>query len=527
MGGKAPRCRKMGIFKPKAYFQGGWGKYNKMNSFKIIGQNILELSLKFKIFCMKLIANKRRLYGEHSTSTEIFKNFILPEIKEEIYNYKWVDLFCGEGNLILPILELIPENERIEFFKEHIFLFDIQKEIIEKAILNANKYGIPLEVARKNIICMDTIKNYPTFILDSNLPIYHITNPPYLYLGYIVKYKETQNYLEYFQGENEGYQDLYQLALMNDLRNNIKKMIYIIPSNFLFGFSVSNKIRENFLLYYNIKKAFIFEKKIFEFTGINVGIFFFERKEFPKKDKITFEGIKINKELKKRVYILDPKNHYRAGNEFEEFVKRYKAHNPLKVSYYLTIEEVEKNKGNKKITVLDVNAFNGKEYEKKVISINDKLYEKIVSNILFVRTVDTGNYNGRVGLYLVKEIYGVDGILVSKSKYRTHPIQIFFTPRLSIEEQILLKDYFNLIIEYLREKTDSEFMTTYKYSDSEYTRKYLGLSQVKKLIETFPILSLKGNQIKELKDLINKNDAEGLVYFIKSFNQLKELLLWR
>ncbi len=90
---------------------------------------------------------------------------------------------------------------------------------------------------------MDTIKNYPRFILDGDLPVYHITNPPYLYIGYIVKHEETRKYLDYFKGENRGYQDLYQLALMNDLRNGIKKMIYIIPSNFLFGFSVSNNIR--------------------------------------------------------------------------------------------------------------------------------------------------------------------------------------------------------------------------------------------------------------------------------------------
>jgi hypothetical protein len=476
---------------------------------------------------VEALKNKRRAYGEHLTSIDIFKKFILPQIEKEIYNYRWVDLFCGEGNLILPILELVPEDKRIEFFKKHIFLFDIQKELIEKSILNALKYGIPEEIAKRNIIQRDTIKNYPTFILDSDLPVYHVTNPPYLYIGYIVKHKETQKHLEYFQGLNEGYQDLYQLALMNDLRNGIKKMVYILPSNFLFGFSVSNKIRDDFLQYYNIKKAFIFEKKIFEFTGTNVIICFFERKEFPKKEKIIFEGIKINKEIQKKIYILDPKNHFRAGNEFEEFVKHYKAFKPLRVSYYLTIEEVEKNKGNKEIMVIDANAFNGKEYEKKVIYVNDELYEKIKSNILFIRTVDTGSFDGRAGLYLIKEVFGVDGILVSKSRYRTHPIQIFLNPQISKDDQVLLKEYFNLVLEYFREKSDSEFMTTYKYSNSEYTRKYLGLTQTKELIETFPILALKENEQDEFRDLIEKKDVEGIISFVKSFNQLKGLSLWR
>ena len=37
-GAKAP-CRKMGIYKAKPYYQGGWGKYNKINNSRIIGQD--------------------------------------------------------------------------------------------------------------------------------------------------------------------------------------------------------------------------------------------------------------------------------------------------------------------------------------------------------------------------------------------------------------------------------------------------------------------------------------------------------
>jgi len=475
---------------------------------------------------MEALKNKRRTFGEHLTSVEIFKNFILPEIKEEIPKYRWVDLFCGEGNLILPILEFLPEDKRTEFFKEHIFLFDIQKELIEKAISNALKYGIPREIAEKNIIQKDTLKDYPTFIFDDNLPVYHITNPPYLYLGYIVKHKETQRYLRYFQGINAGYQDLYQLALINDLRNKIKKMIYIIPSNFLFGYSVSNKIRNDLLEYYNIKKAFIFEKRIFQFTGTNVIICFFEKKETPKREKIIFQGIKLNRNSQKKLYILEPKNHFRAGNEFEEFVKNYRAPKPVKFCYYLTLEEVKKNKGDKEIKVIDANAFNGREYEKKEIYVNDKLFKKIKSNLLFIRTVDTGSFEGRAGLYLIKKTFGVEGILVSKARYRTHPIQLFFEPRLSEEYQILLKDYFNLLLEYFRAKTDSEFMTTYKYSNSKYTRKYLGLSQAKDLIETFPILTLNKNELKKFKELVKRKSVEKIISFIKSTNQVKDLTLW-
>jgi hypothetical protein len=80
------------------------------------------------------VERKRREFGVHLTSIDIFKKFIFPEIKDILYKYTWIDLFCGEGNLILPILEAIPKNNRTDFFKEHIFLFDIQKEMVEKSI---------------------------------------------------------------------------------------------------------------------------------------------------------------------------------------------------------------------------------------------------------------------------------------------------------------------------------------------------------------------------------------------------------
>ena len=470
--------------------------------------------------------DKKRVYGEHLTSIEIFKEFILPEIKDKLYSYIWVDLFAGKGNLILPLLELVPKQERIDFFKKHIFLFDIQEEMIKKAIKNAEKYGIPREIAEQNIIQRDTLREYPKFLLNLDLPLYHITNPPYLYIGYIKKHKETQQYVKYFKGENEGYQDLYQLALINDLKNGIKNMIYIIPSNFLYGLSGSNKIRNDFLRYYTIKKAIIFEKKIFENTGINVAICFFERKSIPRHEVITFEGIKINTKIKKRIYFLNPKYHYRAGSEFDEFVDNFKAKKQLNVKFYLTIEDVEKNKGNFEVDVIDANAFKGKKYEKRKIYVNENLYNKIKSNILFVRTVDTGKIDGRVGLYVIKDVFKVDGILVTKAKYRTHPIQIFIEPEISKENQILLKDYFNLILEYFRKITDSEFLTTYKYSNSEYTRKYLGLTQVKKLIQTFPLLDLKKDEFKYLKELIKNKNANELIKFIKNKNRKKGLKLW-
>ena len=469
---------------------------------------------------IKISLKERRKFGQHFTSPEIFESYILPEIKDILKNYVWVDLFAGSGNLILPILKTIQKEHRIEFFKEHIYLFDVQEQCIEESIKHALSLGIPRAIAEKNIILNDSLKSFPKILSKSNLnfPIFHITNPPYLYLGYIVKSKETQKYISLFQGDNKGYQDLYQLALINDLKNNVKDMIYIIPSNFLFGNSVSNKIRDDLLKYYRIKKMYIIEKKIFKHTGTNVMITFFDRKDEMKIEVLEFNGVKIglDKEIEKvRTYKLSPKYHYKAGFEFEVFVEKMKVKTPLKLSYYLKISEVKSNSGKYKVNLIDSNDFNGSNYTKIKFQINHELLEKISNNPLWIRTVDTGSRDGRAGLYSIKETFDVDGIIVTKNTYRTNPIQIFFQTPITVDEQFLLKDFFNLTLEYLREMTDSEFMTTYKYSGANYTRKYFGLSQAKKLIETFPIRDLNKVQMEKFKEIIQLKDARSLISYLK------------
>ncbi|UCC18484.1 MAG: SAM-dependent DNA methyltransferase [Promethearchaeota archaeon] len=460
----------------------------------------------------------RRSLGVHLTSKDIFIKYIFPEIEEKLWDYTWIDLYAGEGNLILPILHSITSDERIKFFKEHVFLLDIQQEMIQKCINNAKSYGIPSEIAEKNIKSRNNLASFPKFLNNAPFPLYHITNPPYLYLGYIRKHKETQKYLDLFKGKNEGYQDLYQIAMINDLRKEIDNLIYIIPSNFLFGASVSNKFRRDFLRNYNVDKTIIFETKIFDYTGTNICIGFFKRKKIPKSENIEFNGIKIkknNKQIIKR-YLLKPEFNYRAGSEFDEFLQKYIVKLPLGVNYYLHKEEVIKNKGGNKIKVIDANNYENNEYKKLNLYVNNYLKEKVESNIIYVRTVDTGSHHGRVGLGLIRDDFKVDGIYVSGITYRTHPIQIFFEPVITHDEQKLIKSYFNFILETFRVKLDSEFLTTYKYSDAEYTRKYLGLTQVRKLIQTFPHGELNGEFTGYLKNLIEKKDFDEILELLKT-----------
>ncbi|MFW9879819.1 MAG: N-6 DNA methylase [Candidatus Thorarchaeota archaeon] len=460
----------------------------------------------------------RRSLGVHLTSKDIFLKYIFPDIKEKIWDYTWIDLYAGKGNLILPILNSISFDKRIQFFIEHIFLFDIQPEMVRKCIINAKSYGIPSDIAEKNIKLRDNLESFPKFLKNAQFSLFHITNPPYLYLGYIRKHKETQNYLNLFKGKNDGYQDLYQIAMINDLRNEIESLIYIIPSNFLFGASVSNKFRRDFLKNYNIDKMTIFEIKIFDYTGTNICIGFFKRKPAPKSEIVEFNGIKIKKQNIKilKRYVLKPEFKYRAGSEFDEFLQKFSVNSPLKINYYLLQKDVIKNKGDNEIEVIDANNYQNNEYKKLLLYVNDDLKEKVGSNILYVRTVDTGSHHGRVGLGLIRDDFKVDGIYVSGNTYRTHPIQIFFEPVISLDEQKLLKDYFNFILETFREKLDSEFLTTYKYSEAEYTRKYLGLNQVRKLIQTFPYTETDGEFNKFLNNLIKKKEFDEILEFLKT-----------
>ena len=303
--------------------------------------------------------------------------------------------------------------------------------------------------------------------------------------------------------------------MMNDLRSKVENLIYVIPTNFLYGASVSNKFRLDFLKHYKITKMIIFETSMFEFTGTNICISFFKRKSISKDDPQSFKGLKFkNKnEFVEREYFLKPKYKYRAGSEFEEFIEENRFHNPLKVSYYLQKEEVLNNPGPVEIKVIDANRYENNQYKKLIINVSDKLEKKLINNILYTRTVDTGSIDGRAGLGIIKEHFGVDGIFVSGNTYRTHPIQIFLEPELTYKDQILLRNYFNTILEHFREKLDSEFLTTYKYSKADYTRKYLGLTQVRGLIETFPY-ELKEENKEMLISFIKNNEIDRIFKLI-------------
>ena len=162
-----------------------------------------------------------------------------------------------------------------------------------------------------------------------------------------------------------------------------------------------------------------------------------------RNSTVGIELSNLDGNLVEKNYVLKPEFKYRAGSEFDEFLKEYRVREPLKVKYYLLQRDILNNSGEHKLEVIDANNYNNNQYKNLVINVNDRLNEEIKSNILYVRTVDTGSNNGRVGLELITEDFNVDGIYVSGNTYRTHPIQIFFEPTITLDEQNLLRDYFN------------------------------------------------------------------------------------
>ncbi|MHB1440044.1 MAG: N-6 DNA methylase [Cuniculiplasma sp.] len=424
----------------------------------------------------------RRDSGSHSTTSELFRDFILPMIGSRVRTCSFMDLFCGEGNLILPILEYIPPEERTDYFKKNIFLVDKYQDKIEKCIRNVEELGVEEKVAEENIFCMDSLNGFPALPEQVKKRIIHITNPPYLYSGYTGKTENREKFKPYFKGSNEKFQDLYQIAMMNDLRNGIEEMIYIIPSNFLYGGTGSDLIRKSFLPHYEIKDAYIFEGRLFRYTGTNVSILHF-KKSPSINNSIEFQAFKINSRILSKNYVLNQFNSYRPSGGFQEFVSRGKRNN-LSITFHLKMEDIQRNPGDHRIKLMDSTRYVKRRYFQREFYVNSSLYERIKQNFLYLRTLDTGSLEGRAGIYRIDEQFGVDGIYESGKSHRTNPIQIFIEPNPGEEAMVNFMYNFNRNLNRLRESTDSDFLTTYRYSDfQKYTRKYLGLIQARQLME--------------------------------------------
>lgn len=473
---------------------------------------------------MNMLDNfRKKLYGAYETPKWIFDKYIFPKIVDKLYNYIWVDMFCGSGNLVLPILEHVEKDKRVDFFEKHVFLYDILPEMVQCARNKAIRLGIPEELAKRNIQVRDTLKNYPTEILRKGKPVFHITNPPYLYTE-IPQIDEKRFITDFWRKQLKNtklFRDPYHLALYNDLVHGIEKMIYIVPMNFLYGSGEKIRVRKILLRHYYILDAIFFDTDVFEETGQRVALFYFSRKQYgiDEKQELELLWIRSNNVEKKRKIVLLPEDDYRPSTSFEEFVKRNKSMRPLKVKFLLHVSELEKNKGDNRIVCIDTNEYEygANTYNRKEFFVNNQLYEKIIGNQLYLRTIDKAGDEKKLGLYRVKDDFGADCLMysVKRTKPRTL-LHVFIEPKLSNEEQCLLMKYFNVLIEYFRHVDEEMFLKIFKYDKyRDKARRYLSITQARKLIETFPILELSSNEKNEFKKIVEKGDAEKIIEFVK------------
>ncbi len=93
------------------------------------------------------------------------------------------------------------------------------------------------------------------------------------------------------------------------------------------------------------------------------------------------------------------------------------------------------------------------------VKVSEELYNKIRSNIILLKAIDSGTEKGKICLENIKE-YGID-CLVSKDTSR-HMVHLIFQNKIPIIEQRQIIEGFNKEINEMRDKYSSLFLTNYR-----------------------------------------------------------------
>jgi hypothetical protein len=396
--------------------------------------------------------NQHRLGQHYSKEEELISNYnsILLKQKTKII----VDPFVGEGHLLFHYLNL--------------FEFKIQKEILENKLIRGydlfekNILFIKEKMKAKYRLSNDLVNDLfhvRDSLLDTTLPknTFILTNPPYLAKN-VCKKNYQEDFKKYYLEEYKKENDYYEIALKE---YSGYSGIWIVPSN-LFSSDIMHKIRKQLIL--NLENIFIYQKKIFDDTDITVTTFFNNKNISSNKKKITF----VN-HTKTETNLVVSKD----GNLSEEWdnIKLIKNNNNIKQGY------IDNNikEGKKEVLLLNTN------YKEETFNITEEDEKHLKKNILILRTTDTGTEQGKLGLYTIEEIWGSKKTigLVTKISSRVYT-QLFFD--LSINEQLILKDKFNIEINNLRKKYHSIFLTNYKNSSNGIQRKRITFKETFSLI---------------------------------------------
>ena len=237
-----------------------------------------------------------------------------------------------------------------------------------------------------------------------------ITNPPYLAKN---KTKDRKVY------DLWKVDDLYKAFIKSIVEGDVSGGIIIVPLNFLSGEDRDGGVRRLFFSKYKITKINIFEEKVFKDTGYTVCSFQFER------GNSCILPITIFPEKKNVEFCVLEEHEYRIGGEIYVPVR-----SKYKIGRLLAVSNIEKN--------------------------------KTPTSNLFLRAMDGGTDDNKIGLEInTNHFYGKD----------TDRVFCTIITNIPFEDEQYIVDKFNEKIESYRTKYNSLFLTNYRESSKNYSRK--------------------------------------------------------
>ncbi len=379
--------------------------------------------------------SKKSALGQFNTTK---KEYILKGMENFVQNKDWIDPYAGNCDL----LEWVNLHG-----SKSISGYDVDESKVSLLVKHR-----------------DTLLNPPDYKGS-----YIIANPPYLAKN---KSKDKTLYEKYNQD------DLYKVSILTT--SGCEGGIFIVPLNFLSSL-YANSIRDIFFKNYKIKFCKIFEESVFEDTDYTVCAFVFEkRKSEVNEDEIKIKFLPSQKEL---TFRISSKYHWILGEEFYKHidginhfgVSRWTEKDMKGASY--KNQDMKKEKEDKDSLIRNrgtvfVNDFNRPEADYY-------FYEKVLEDIILIRAIDTGTTNGRIGLVDIRQVIPSShpnaypvllGLETSRNKAHVK-FGDKFIGRPSIEEQLKIIDIVNKRLEKFREKYNSVFLTAYRNSTEEYSRK--------------------------------------------------------
>jgi len=367
--------------------------------------------------------NKQKLGQFYTTNQNyILQNLYIPNNIDNI-----IEPFAGNGDLVNFI------NEQCK---------------ITNKLYNIECYDI--EPKKDYIKLQDTLSNPP----DYNNK-FLITNPPYLARNKSVDKKLFDKY---------NVNDLYKCLIKEIIINQCLGGILIIPLNFWCSIrNMDIELRKSFLHIYNIITLNIFEETVFDDTSYSICSFQFSNKNINNIDNI------INIDNIDHIDNINNINNTNNTNNYHE----------IKITIFPK---------SKKINLI-LNAQNNYTFGGEIYNLpNKNIYhvtrvtsknKKLLNTNILVKCIDDNEHN-KINLSIVSN----DKLYIDETKNlssRTYA-SLIIIPILTLDEQKILVNKFNIFLNEMREKYNSLFLTNYRESN-KIARKRISFELVYQIIQ--------------------------------------------